>query len=156
MPQRKESLRTWGFRLFFNLFPAYRGTGGRVTFIASDWSEIRVQLPLNLWTRNYVGTIFGGSLYGSMDPMFMIMLIQRLGKGYLVWDKAANIKFIKPGKNRLYATFDVSDEEVEAIRHLLEDNHSVDRTYQVDLADAQGLVCASVEKTIYIRKKNGG
>jgi len=149
-----ESMRTRLMRHYINLHPAYHGTGGRVTFIASDWSEVRVQVPLNLRTRNYVGTIFGGSLYGAVDPMFMLMLIQRLGSQYLVWDKSASINFIKPGKNRLYAKFLMPDEEVQTVQHLLEENHSVDRTYQVELSDSQGTVCASVEKVIYIRKKD--
>jgi hypothetical protein len=54
----------WGF----NLFPAFRGTGARVTYIAEDFREMRVKLPLNWRTRNYVGTIFSGSLYGAVDP----------------------------------------------------------------------------------------
>jgi hypothetical protein len=54
----------WGF----NFFPAFRGTGARITYIAGDYREMRVELPLNWRTRNYVGTIFGGSLYGAVDP----------------------------------------------------------------------------------------
>ena len=70
----------WGF----NFFPAYRGTGARVTYISGDFREVRVELPLNWRTRNYVGTIFGGSVYGAVDPHYMIMLIKILGKGYVV------------------------------------------------------------------------
>ena len=46
-------LRRWGF----NFFPAYRGTGARITYIAADWREVRIRLPLSWRTRNYVGTI---------------------------------------------------------------------------------------------------
>lgn len=53
-----ESLRTRLWRTAFNPFPAYRGTGARVTYIASDWREARVKLPLSWRTRNYVGTIY--------------------------------------------------------------------------------------------------
>lgn len=41
--------------------------------------EVRIRLPLSRRTRNYVGTIFGGSLYGALDPIYMIMLIKALG-----------------------------------------------------------------------------
>lgn len=138
----------WGF----NLFPAYRGTGGRVTYISSNFREVRVRLPLNWRTRNYVGTIFGGSLYGAVDPMYMIMLIKILGPGYTVWDKAAAIRFIKPGRLTLHARFLIEEEEIATIKRLLETVPSIDRTYRVDLTDAAGLVHASVEKTIYIRR----
>ncbi len=138
----------WGF----NLFPAFRGTGARVTYISGDFRELHVKLPLNWRTRNYVGTIFGGSLYGAVDPHHMIMLIKILGPGYTVWDKAATIRFKKPGRSTLYARFVVSEEEIQTIRRLLESAPSIDRVYTVDLKDEEGVVYASVEKTIYIRR----
>jgi len=136
----------------FNLFPAYRGTGARVDFISEDWREVRVRLPLSWRTRNYVGTIFGGSLYGAVDPVLMIMLIQNLGPGYTVWDKAAAIRFLKPGRATLYATFRLDEAELSEIRRLLESALSLDRVYTVELKDSAGVVHARVEKTIYIRK----
>ncbi len=138
----------WGF----NLFPAFRGTGGRVTYISSDFREARVKLPLNWRTRNYVGTIFGGSLYGAVDPLYMILLIKILGPQYTVWDKAAAIRFVKPGRSTLYARFVIEEEEIATIKSLLQTAPSVDRVYRVDLTDKAGVVHATVEKTIYIRK----
>jgi acyl-coenzyme A thioesterase PaaI-like protein len=147
-----ESWKSRRMRWGFNFFPAYRGTGGRVTYIAEDFREARVRLPLNWRTRNYVGTIFGGSLYGAVDPLYMIMLIKILGPDYIVWDKAATIRFVKPGRSTLYARFLIEEEEIGAIKRLLGSAPSIDRTYRVDLTDAAGLLHASVEKTIYIRR----
>ena len=148
-----ESWQSRFARYGFNLFPAYRGTGARVAYIASDWREVRIELPLSWRTRNYVGTIFGGSMYASIDPMYMLMLIKILGDGYIVWDKAAKIRFKKPGKSRLFATFTISEGEIDTIKNQLVSESSIDRVYNVDLLDANGVVHASVEKTIYIRKK---
>lgn len=148
-----ESARTRLQRLAFNLFPAYRGTGGRIAYIADDWREIRIRLPLSLRTRNYVGTIFGGSMYGAVDPIYMVMLIRLLGPEYVVWDKAASIRFRRPGRATLHARFVVDDAELEAIRAALADAPAIDRTYTVELADAEGVVHATVEKTIHIRRK---
>jgi acyl-coenzyme A thioesterase PaaI-like protein len=150
-----ESVRTRLFRVFFNLFPAYRRTGGRVTHIAGDWSEVRVRLPLNWTTRNYVGTIFGGSLYGAVDPVYMIMLLKRLGDDFIVWDKAATIRFKRPGRGTLRATFPIPDNEIASIITALESERSIDRVYAVDLVAEDGTVCASVEKTLYVRRKDG-
>ncbi len=147
-----ESWASRKMRWRFNLFPAYRGTGGRITHIAGNWREVRVRLPLSWRTRNYVGTIFGGSLYGALDPIYMIMLIQILGPAYTVWDKAATIRFRKPGRSTLHARFAIQDSEIAEILRLLETSPSIDRVYTVELADAQGSVHAVVEKTIYIRK----
>jgi hypothetical protein len=144
-----NKLRCWGFYFF----ACYRGTGGRPTFIAPDWSELRLEIPLSWRTRNYVGTIFGGSLYGSVDPIYMIMLIHRLGPEFIVWDKGATIQFKKPGRETLRARFLVSDEELAAIRSALESQRSVDRTYIVHLVDSAGGVCATVEKILYIRRR---
>lgn len=146
-----ESWASRRLRWGFNLFPAFRGTGARVTYIAGDFREARVELPLGWRTRNFVGTIFGGSLYGAVDPLYMILLIKILGPGYTVWDKAATIRFLKPGRGRLYARFLLEEDEIQTIRRLTEAAPSVDRVYRVDLKDAAGLVHASVEKTISVR-----
>src|SRR5437868_338567 len=148
-----ESFRTRLLRWKINLFPAYRGSGARVTYIADDFHEVRIRLPLSWRTRNYVGTIFGGSLYSAVDPFYMIMLMHLLGPEYVVWDKAAEIRFLKPGRTTLHATFRIDDEELEAIRLATEDA-SVDRTYHVELVDDASVSHAAVTKTIYIRRKS--
>lgn len=147
-----ESFRSRRMRWLFNIFPAYRGSGAKVTYIASDFREIRIRLRLSWRSRNYVGTIFGGSMYAAVDPMYMIMLIHCLGPDYVVWDKAATIRFRKPGRTTLHATFRLDDTELEAIRSATASGDAVDRTYNVDLADAEGVVHASVEKVIYVRR----
>jgi acyl-coenzyme A thioesterase PaaI-like protein len=143
-----NKFRCWS--LYF--FACYRGTGGRPQYIAEDWSEVRLDLPLSWRTRNYVGTIFGGSIYSAVDPIYMIMLIRRLGTDYVVWDKAASIQFKKPGRETLHARFVVTDEELAVIRAALETQRSIDRTYWIELKDSSGIVCAIVEKLIYIRR----
>ncbi len=144
-----NKLRCWSFYLY----ACYRGTGGRPTYIAPDWSEVRLELPLSWRTRNYVGTIFGGSLYSAVDPIYMLMLIKRLGREYVVWDKAAAIQFKKPGRETLRARFTVTDEELAAIRSALMTQRSVDRIFSVELVDSSGTVCASIEKIIYVRRR---
>jgi acyl-coenzyme A thioesterase PaaI-like protein len=148
-----ESLKTRLMRWGVNVFPAYRGTGARVTYIADDWREVRIKVPLNWRTRNYVGTIFGGSMYGAVDPVYMLMLIQLLGPDYVVWDKAAVIRFKRPGRSTLYACFRLDEQEIESIKTELTREPAVDRVYHVDLTDRDGVVHASIEKTIHIRRK---
>ncbi|MFQ5694408.1 MAG: DUF4442 domain-containing protein [Terriglobia bacterium] len=149
-----ESWRSKLLRWKFNFFPAYRGTGARVTYIAPDWREVRIRLPLSRRTRNLVGTIYGGSLYAAVDPFYMVMLVQLLGPDYVVWDKAASIRFKRPGQTTLYARFVVDEQELRALKAALQEGPSLDRTYQVDLTDAAGVVHASVEKIIYIARRH--
>lgn len=148
-----ESFKSRSFRWGFNLFPAYRGSGGRVTYIAEDWHDVRVKLPLNWRTRNYVGTIYGGSIYAAIDPIYMLMLIKILGPGYVVWDKAAKIRFRKPARETLYVDFSLDRGEIAEIVKLAEEARSVDRIYNVELKNGEGLVHAEIEKTVYIAKK---
>jgi acyl-coenzyme A thioesterase PaaI-like protein len=148
-----ESFRTKVRRWGFNFFPAYRRTGGRLTYLADDLKTIKVEIPLNAKTRNYVGTIFGGSMYGAVDPIYMVMFIQLLGPDYIVWDKAAAIQFKRPGTSTLRAEFSVTDEELDSIRNELEKRDKIDRIYSVDLLDRDNNVCATVEKTIHFRRK---
>ncbi len=150
MPESfKTKVKRWGF----NFFPAYRGTGGRITYIADDFHEIRIKIPLSWRTRNYVGTIFGGSMYGAVDPLYMVMLIRILGSDYVVWDKAATIRFKRPGRETLFAEFKVTQDEVEEIKTLLAHNKSIERVYGINLVNNAGKIHAVIEKTIYISSK---
>ena len=148
-----ESIQTWAFRQMLNVWPCYWGTGGRVTFISRDWRQVNVRLTLGLRTRNYVGTMFGGSIYGSVDPIYMLMLIKILGPAYVVWDKAATVRFKKPGRGRLAARFEVTEEEIATIRDLSSQAKSIDRVFPVEFTDRDGQIVASIEKIIYIRRK---
>lgn len=147
-----ESHRTRLWRLGFNLLPAYRGTGARVDHIAGDWRYIRIRLPLNWRTRNAVGTIFGGSIYAAIDPVYMMMLRRVLGDAFTVWDKSAALEFIEPGRDTLYAEFEVPTAETEALRETLGPGESTDREYLVSLVDEDGAVHAACEKTVYVRR----
>ena len=150
MPESWES-RLGRWRL--NWFPAYRGTGGRATYVSDDFKEVHIKLPLNWRTRNYVKTIYGGSMYGAVDPIYMIMLMKVLGRGYIVWDKAASIRFRRPGRATLYGKFLLTDEVIEGIKKELETAEKLDRHFTVELKDAAGEVHAIIEKTINIRKR---
>lgn len=148
-----ESFRTRLLRWQFNLHPAYRRSGGRITYVAGDLHYLRLKVSLSWRTRNYVGTIFGGCIYGAVDPVYMILFIKLLGCGYVVWDKAAAIRYRKPARSTLTAEFYIPEEELSQIREGLAQVGKMDRTYRIDLRDQSGMVCATIEKTLHFRKK---
>ena len=150
-----ENFRSRLFRWAFNFFPAFRGSGGRVTYISDDWRLIKVKLPLNWRTRNYVKTIFGGSIYSAVDPFYMLMLMKTLGDEYVVCDKAAKIRFRKPGRETLYAEFKIDDAEIAEVKRLAEEAKSIDRVYNIEFKNQEGIVHAEIEKTVYVAKKKG-
>ena len=156
---------TWRARMVrmgFNFHPAFRGTGGRVVHVAKDLRHIRVRLPLTWKTRNIVGSLYGGSLFAITDGAHPMMLMAALGDGYIVWDKAASIRYRKPGFSTLYADFVLDEAELAEIREALAANHELERTYTVELKDRHGTVHTVVERTVYIaektyyRQKSGG
>ena len=149
-----ESWTTRLTRWSFGLIPCYLGTGGRVTYIASDWREMRVEVPLTPMTINIVGTIFGGSMFGATDPMYMFMLMKVLGPDYIVWDKAGSIRFKKPGRSTLYGTFVVTDDDLKEIHAALADQPKTERTFQANLVDKSGEIHAIIERLIHIRRKD--
>lgn len=148
-----ESFKSKLDRYKFNFFPAYRGTGARVVSISADYRNISIKIPLNWRTRNYVGTIYGGSMFGGIDPIYMLMLIKNLGKEYIVWDKSATIRFKKPGKETLFADFLLTQTELDEIKSLLVTEKSIDQVYNIELKDKNGMVHCFIEKTIYISMK---
>ena len=151
--EKRESCETRIKRLYFNFFPAYRGTGARVAFIAADYSEIHVRLKLYWRTRNYVGTVFGGSIFGALDPMYMIQLINLLGKNYVVWDKEATVKFLKPINKTVFARFFITKVLLEEIRKEISLNKKMHIRLPVSFVDDKGTIYATVDKLLYISDK---
>src|SRR5690606_1504667 len=103
-------------RLLFNVWPPFLFAGIHVTRLADDFSHARVELRQRWYNRNYVGTHFGGSLFAMTDPFWMILVMRRLGPGYLVWDQAGEVKFEKPGRGTVVAEFDLPEAVVEQLR----------------------------------------
>jgi Domain of unknown function (DUF4442) len=137
-------------------YPPYLGAGVRIRHISDDFLTVKVEMPLRFYNKNAVGTHFGGSLYSMCDPFFMLMLINILGKDYIVWDKAATIRFKKPGKGVVKATFSISPERIAEIRAVADTQGKVEPMFQVVITDSEGAVVAEIDKLLYIRKKAVG
>ena len=140
-----------------SFWPPYAGAGIRVR-TSPDLRTFEVRMKLRRWNRNYVSTHFGGSLYSMCDPFFMLILAQALGRGYIVWDKAATIRFRRPGKGTVRAAFHIPEERVEEIRASADRGEKVEPVFTVEVLDEQGEVVAEVEKLLYVRlaKPSGG
>jgi len=148
-----ESIKSRVTRILFNYVPMFWSTGAKVTYLADDFKEMHLKLPLSWRTRNYVGTIFGGSMFSATDVLYFLLVRKNLGEDYIVWDKASCIRFKKPGTGTLYTKAVISDEEIEIIKTELLNTDKIDRVYYLDLVDAAGDICASIEKTIHIQNK---
>jgi len=145
--------KTWLLRLI-NFWPPYLGSGIKVIHISPDVRSIEVRMDLKFWNRNYVGVHFGGSLYAMTDPFFMLMMMENLGSEYIVWDKAATIRFKKPGKGRVYAKFSLAQEDIDSVKAAADNGPKAEPIFTVCVLDGAGDVVAEVEKTLYVRRKD--
>ena len=136
-----------------NIYPPYLGAGVRALHREGDERTFRVEMRLRPWNRNLFGTHFGGSLYSMCDPWFAFLLVRHLGDGYLVWDKAATIEFLKPGRGRVTATFHVTPEEVDAIRAVADRDGKTEPVLTAEVVGEDGEVVARVTKRLWVRRK---
>lgn len=134
-----------------DLYPPYLGAGIRVS--RPDAASFRVRMKLRWWNANYVGTHFGGSLYSMCDPFFMLLLLEGLGKEYVVWDKEATIRFLRPGHGKVEARFHIPAERLEKIRQAADRAGKVEPEFTVEVTDEQGETVAQVDKRLYVRRK---
>lgn len=145
-----HALRRW-----VNLWPPFLGAGIRVEHIAPDMKSIDVEMKLRWWNANYVGTHFGGSLFAITDAFYMLMLMANLGHDYIVWDKAASIRYRKPGRGTVRAEFRLTDAQIDDVREKLKTLPKYEPVFTVDVKDAeQGIVIAEVERLLYVRRKD--
>ena len=136
-----------------NLWPPFLGMGIRIQHIAPDMKSIDVEMKLRWWNANYVGTQFGGSLFAMTDPFYMLMLTANLGRDYIVWDKAASIRYRKPGRGTVRAEFRLTDAQVDDIREKLKTLLKYEPVFKVEVKDAEGTLVAEVEKLLHVKKK---
>ena len=140
-------------RLGMNLWPPFAAAGIRIEEISPDWRYVRVALRKGVLNRNYVGTHFGGSLFAMTDPFWMIMVMHNIGGRHVVWDKAAEIEFVSPGRTTVRAEFRLTDEHLAELREATADGSKVLRWFETDVLAEDGTIVARVRKQLYVRRK---
>ena len=140
-------------KFMLNHYSPYQGAGIEIDKIDLKNFHVRVKMPLTLRNQNIVGVHFGGSLYSMVDPFYMLILMHHLGSNYIVWDKAATINFLSPGRSTVYADIRLDLNEIDHIKKLTDNYQPVYRNYTLNIFDDTGLRIAEVQKTVYIRRK---
>ena len=136
-----------------NTYAPYLGAGVKMVEFDLERGRCSVAMPLTALNKNVVGTQFGGSLYSMVDPFYMLLLMQMLGDDYVVWDKAAHINFVAPGKSTVTASMHLSKQELATVKQLAKNGDAVFRDYEIDIVDSQSKIVATVTKTVYIRRR---
>ena len=147
-------MRSFLFKWIINIWPPFWGSGISVKTVSRDFRFVEVRLKARFFNRNWVGTHYGGSLYSMTDAFYMIMLLENLGKEFIVWDKAAKINFVKPGKGTVVAKFHLTQFQIDEVRSRAVEleKYVFDIPVQV-VSQASGEVVAEVVKTLYVRHK---
>jgi acyl-coenzyme A thioesterase PaaI-like protein len=140
--------------LFWNLYPPFLGAGIKIEEVAEDYSSLTASLTPKWWNRNYVGTLFGGSIYSLCDPFHMVLLMHRLGNEFKVRDKGAEIRFLKKGIEKVWARFEISREVEDEI--LRSQEEVMERRFTVQVKNFHGDVVAEVVKILHIRNLRMG
>lgn len=141
------------FKYGFNFSPMYRRSVGKLIYVSKDLHTVKIEIPLNYKNANYVGSIFGGSLFAATDPIYMIQLVQILGDDYIVWDKAATINYKKPARSKAFATFEFSEPEIDAIKLEVAQSQKINVVKHLNIISQTNEVFAELEKTMYICTK---
>jgi len=141
------------FKYGFNVSPMYRRSTGKVIEISEDLLRAKIKIPLSYKNKNYVGSIFGGSLFSATDPIYMIQLINILGDNYVVWDKDATINYKRPAKQDAFAEFVFSQEEIDTYKKEVQKKGSLDIIKKTTIESSDGTVFSEITKTIYIADK---
>ena len=142
-PRRLRRVLRW--------WPPFVFSGIRVLEIADDWSSARIELRRRWYTANYVGTHFGGSLFAMTDPFWMILVMEPLGRGYTVWDKAADIEFIKAVREPVYAQIRVDPVAIAELRSAMASGEKVLRWFETEIRTAAGELVARSRKQLPVR-----
>ncbi|TXH72075.1 MAG: DUF4442 domain-containing protein [Lysobacteraceae bacterium] len=149
---RNASPRT--LRRLLNLWPPFVFAGIHVVEIADDWRSAEVELRMRPWNRNYVGVHFGGSLFAMTDPFWMLLTMNALGRGYIVWDRAGEIRFLRPGRGTLRARFVLDDAVLDELRAATASGEKHRHWFETEIVDAQGEPVARVRKQLHVRRKS--
>ena len=142
------------FKYGFNYSPMYRRSTGKVIYTSEDLLTVKVKIPINYKNRNYMGSIFGGSMFASVDPIPMVQLIQLLGEEYVVWDKSAQIRFKRPAREDLYAKIEYSIPELDTIKKTVATENEFEITKTTKLTNkSETIVFCEIDKVLYIASK---
>lgn len=142
------------YKYGFNWSPMYRRSTGRLVTVSDNLMYVKIKIPLSIKNRNFVGTIFGGSLFSATDPIYMIQLMNILGDDYVVWDKSATINFKRPAKETVFAEFIFSEEDLSLIKTEVSKNGEFNLIKTPNIVDKKGVIIAELSKTIYVADKS--
>ena len=138
------------FKLLLSIYPPYLGAGIKITHVSEDWRELHAVMSMHWFNKNALGTHFGGSLYSMVDPHLVLLLIRLLGKDFWVWDKSAEIEFVKASKKKVTAIIKITDEDLKKIKRNTNGGEKYYHGFIIEVKDESNDIAAIIRKTVYV------
>ncbi|MCX8113381.1 MAG: DUF4442 domain-containing protein [Bacteroidia bacterium] len=138
-------LRLYPPMLFQNIIPLS---------ISEDFLTIHIKIRPSLLTRNLNGTVFGGTLLSAVDMWYGTLLWQKClheGIPLEVWVERLEMHFLKATRSDIYATFSISPEKWEEIKHGLKTEGKIRCAFPFELYSREGEICAAGSQMLYLR-----
>jgi len=136
----------------FELYPPYFLMRVKVIELATDWSMVRIHLPLNWVSANAAGNMFGGYQACLADPIPALACLKRF-PCYRVATKKLELDFIRGGNSSLTLHFDFDTETERAIGQDLNKHGRSTPCFTMTFVREDGQVCTRIKNTVAIRPK---
>ncbi|HEY9561368.1 MAG TPA: YiiD C-terminal domain-containing protein [Anseongella sp.] len=142
-------------RLVLSLYPPLFFQRISVKNFGKGFTSAEVRIRKSLFNRNYNKTIFGGTIFSAVDPVFVFMywqILTRKGIKVQCWLKSATIDYRKPGDTDLTVLFSLSENDIADALSQLNERGTYVRKHTVQVINARKEVCALAEVEVYIRR----
>ncbi|WP_221077098.1 DUF4442 domain-containing protein [Agarivorans aestuarii] len=136
-----------------NLWPPFWGSGIKITHLSKDFHLCQVRLAFRWWNKNANRSQFGGAMFAMTDPIYPLMLMAVLGNRYHIWDSEASIKFVTPGRGKVFAKFQLDKAFIETILIAAASGEKFEPEVTTEVLDEKGKVVAVIKRKLYIRLK---
>ncbi|GMH48341.1 hypothetical protein TL16_g00271 [Triparma laevis f. inornata] len=150
--QQVSASRIFSERKKIELYPPFFMMRITVLQLKNQWRSVKVKLPLNIFSRNPGGVMFGGYQAALADPI-AALACSRIFPGHSCWTRAMTIDFKLGGSTDLELRFEFPPELEEQIRQDLETKGRSTPTFLYGYYLKDGTLCTSISNTVAIRPK---
>ena len=140
-------------KTLLNLWPPFWGAGIKIENLSREFTVCRVRLAFRWWNKNANRSQFGGAIFSMTDPIYPLMLMAILGNKYHIWDSEASIKFVTPGRAKVFAKFQLDKTFIETILQAAASGEKFEPEVSTEVFDEKGKVVAVIKRKLYIRLK---
>ncbi|MFD1768959.1 DUF4442 domain-containing protein [Sphingobacterium suaedae] len=123
--------------------------------VHANFQQVDITIHKSVFNINANRTIFGGTIFSAVDPIHTLLLDQILRRSgvqkTVTWLKSASIDYRKPAAHHLYFSIILAPQEITEVLQQIQRYGKVVKTFEINILDKNGLLCARSNNEIYIR-----